>query len=151
MKNRLIVYTDGAARGNPGPSASGFEVYDHSGRGIHAHSHYNGEQTNNFAEYNAVILALKWCSENSDAKETEIALYSDSELVVRQITGKYKVKARHILPLKEGVKELSAKFGAISFHNVPREDEHIVRVDAALNRLLDSRGRGPQSINIFKG
>jgi ribonuclease HI len=135
---KFTIYTDGAARGNPGASASGFSVYDSSGKKIHARSHYNGKRTNNFAEYTAVIRALEWCADNlQNPNEAEILLYSDSELIVRQLTGEYKIKNKAMLLLNESVKELIPKFKSISFHNLPREDEHIAEVDRGLNRLLD--------------
>lgn len=133
------IYTDGAARGNPGPSASGFAVYDSLGKELHARSHFNGNKTNNFAEYIAVIRALEWCTENlPKLSEIDIRLYSDSELVVRQINGKYRIKMKPLLLLNQTVRELKSKFRSVSFHNLPRENEFISKVDAGLNRLLDS-------------
>lgn len=135
---KVIVYTDGAARGNPGPSASGYSIEDIGGDVISKYSHFNGRQTNNFAEYTAVIKALEWCLENL-GENIDVELYSDSELVVRQINGRYKVKAEGIKPLNEKAKELAGKFKSITFKNLPREDPGIAKVDKALNHLLDRR------------
>ncbi len=95
-------------------------------------------KTNNFAEYNAVILALEWCLSNLDApKETEIALFSDSELVVRQINGHYRVKSTALLHLNDRARRLSKEFKMVVFKNLPREHHGISAVDKSLNALLD--------------
>ncbi len=136
---KLVIHTDGAARGNPGPSASGFSVdeKEKEGRMSVLETVYNGEQTNNYAEYNAVILALEWCSNNFDPKEVEADLYSDSELIVNQLKGNYKVKAKGLLHLNEKARQLMARFKSVALHNLPREAAGISRVDRALNHLLD--------------
>ncbi|MDE1871520.1 MAG: ribonuclease HI family protein [Candidatus Micrarchaeota archaeon] len=136
MERRLTVYTDGAARGNPGPSASGFMVYE-GGKLLHRHSEYNGKSTNNHSEYRAVALALKWCVANLDAEELHVSLYSDNELVVRQLNGRYKMKSESLRPLNEEIRETSRKFGKIEFRNVRRENIYIAAVDRSLNELLD--------------
>lgn len=95
-------------------------------------------KTNNFAEYTAVILALEWChSRLHDAKETNIVLFSDSELVVRQINGHYKVKATALLHLNDRARRLSKEFKSVVFKNLPREHPGISSVDKSLNDLLD--------------
>ena len=138
--DKVIIYTDGAARGNPGPSASGFRICDAKGRQIKGVAVYNGDKTNNFAEYNAVIRALEWCKENiENHKGLEIRLFSDSELVVRQINGRYKVKTDALRPLNEKAKRLSQEFKYIVFDSVPREHSGIKKVDSALNALLDKK------------
>lgn len=137
---KLIIYTDGAARGNPGPSASGYRICDEHGRQVKGIVAYNGMRTNNFAEYNAVILALEWCLKNvADYKGLDVLLYSDSELVVRQLNGHYKVKAEELKPLNEKAKKLSREFKSAVFKNLPREHSGIRKVDHALNVLLDRR------------
>ncbi|MCL4379810.1 ribonuclease HI family protein [Candidatus Marsarchaeota archaeon] len=137
---RIVIYTDGAARGNPGPSASGYDIYRDGAeatRGVK----YNGMATNNFAEYNAVILALGWCIRNmKDHGKCDVELYSDSELVVKQLNGRYKVKSAAMKPLHFEAESLASRFGSIEFRNLPREDQHIKEVDARLNRLLDRIG-----------
>jgi ribonuclease HI len=139
---KLIVSTDGAARGNPGPSASGYSIRDSDGRLVESNSIYNGIKTNNFAEYNAVIHALQWCiSRFPDHKQIEIELYSDSELIVKQLTGKYKVKSRDLLHLNEKAMHLTKEFKSVAFKNVPRSDRRISEVDNALNILLDTMER----------
>ena len=136
----ITIYTDGAARGNPGESASGFAVYDGSGRLRKSHSAYNGTNTNNYAEYRAVILALQWCKNNlKSPRSADIELYSDSQLVVRQLTGMYKVKAPAMAEMNRAVVVLAGIFRSVRFHNVPREHEGIRYVDARLNELLDRK------------
>lgn len=134
---RVTIYTDGAARGNPGPSASGYMIYDSKEELLAGHSEYNGVKTNNFAEYSAVLHALEWCAENLDAKSMEIDLYSDSELVVKQLNGHYKIKAPHIKELNEKVKGVKGRFRSVIFRNLPRENPYIKAVDRSLNKLLD--------------
>lgn len=133
----ITIYTDGAARGNPGPSASGFKIYG-NGKLLHHAAVYNGIKTNNFAEYNAVVLALEWClTRLHDAKEAKIELFSDSELVVRQINGHYRIKATQLLHLNDRARRLSKEFKSATFKNLPREHPGIVSVDRSLNDLLD--------------
>ena len=104
---------------------------------IHKYSEYNGVATNNYAEYRAVVLALGWCVENLDASSMEIKLYSDNELVIKQLNGEYKLKSAALKKINSKVKELSGKLDKIEFMNVRREDVHISAVDRALNHLLD--------------
>ena len=133
----ITIYTDGAARGNPGPSASGYMAY-HDGKVVAKHFSYNGVETNNYAEYRAVILALEWCRDNlKGPKEVSIRLYSDSELVVRQINGRYKVKSGKLLEMNKAVKALLPHFRKLELMNTSREDKGIALVDKQLNSLLD--------------
>ena len=132
---KLEIFTDGAARGNPGKSASGYMVYER-GKLIGKDFFYNGIQTNNFAEYTAMIKALEWVLANLGS-ECEITITSDSELVVKQANGVYKVKSEKMRNLHERLSKLMESFVSVKLVNVPRENQGIVRVDAALNMLLD--------------
>lgn len=138
MVASIAIYTDGAARGNPGPSASGYSVY--KGKELLSQEcKYNGKRTNNYAEYTAIIMALSWCSDNLiTAENLQIELYSDSELVIRQLKGKYKVKSKDMKKLNEEVLELAHEFDSVSFDNLPRSNPNISKVDKMLNRLLDT-------------
>lgn len=141
MARVLFIYTDGAARGNPGPSASGYMVYEGK-KLLQRHSEYNGIATNNYAEYKAVLLALKWCLSNlGTPSELSVELHSDNELVVRQLNGHYKVRSSLLKPINEEIKGVVALFGNVRFSNVRREDIYIKAVDRALNVLLDSRAK----------
>lgn len=144
--SRVIIYTDGAARGNPGPSASGYMICNEHGKRIKGVVAYNGVKTNNFAEYTAVILALEWCKKNiEDYSGLEIHLNSDSEVVVHQMNGNYKVKAEGLKSLNEKAKKLSKEFKSTTFKSVPREHSGIRKVDKALNVLLDRRERSSRA------
>ena len=136
MERRIVIYTDGASRGNPGRSASGFSVRD--GERFESHLHYNGTATNNYAEYNAIIMALEWCLRGAgEPKELALAIHSDSTIAVNQIKGSYKVRAEGLIPLQRRVRSLMGNFRSVSLTLVPRENPGIVEVDRSLNRLLD--------------
>lgn len=94
------IYTDGGARGNPGPAGFGLVIYDNKQNILYKNSKYIGIKTNNEAEYAALINALEWLENNKDNFSiSKINLFSDSQLLVRQIQGVYKVKAIHLKPL----------------------------------------------------
>jgi len=141
LQEDIVIYTDGAARGNPGPSASGYMVYE-GARVVMKDFVYNKVATNNYAEYTAIILALEWCIGNlKDLPQKAVKLYSDSELVVRQINGHYKVRSRALFSVNRKVKALESKFGKLFFISTSRETEGIKRVDKQLNILLDKMER----------
>lgn len=137
---KLEVFTDGAARGNPGESASGYSVY-REGRLIREDVWYNGRKTNNYAEYRAAIGALKWCSDNFDAASTDLTLFSDSQLLVNQANGTYKVRSESMKELRRELSALVKTFRSAIFRNVPRSNSLITRVDRRLNLFLDRRGQ----------
>ncbi len=130
-KDKIEIYTDGGSRGNPGPSASGYTV---NGKG---YGEFLGNNTNNFAEYTAVILALKKAGEvaGKNAKATSVDLKSDSLLLINQLNGKYKVKALNLKPLFGEVCELVKEFKSVKFTHVYREDN--VEADEQVNIVLD--------------
>ncbi|MHC4842648.1 MAG: ribonuclease HI family protein, partial [Planctomycetota bacterium] len=99
---QIIIYTDGGSRGNPGPSAAAFTLNDAQGKQIAAKAFYLGETTNNVAEYTSVLKALE-CAKQYNRQR--ISIFSDSELLVHQLNGKYKVKSENIRPLFEEVRE----------------------------------------------
>ena len=135
----IIIYTDGASRGNPGKSASGFAVYEGE-KLIKEDVLYNNIATNNYAEYKAVIGALTWCKNNlKNIKEVNCTVYSDSQLVVNQLNRAYKVKSERILELYRKVNEIAKDFNGIKFVNVRRSDPKIERVDKNINLFLDDR------------
>ena len=132
MNEKLIIYTDGGARGNPGPAACAAVIKDSSGRIIVKGSKYLGETTNNQAEYQGVILALEKAGE---LKAQEIIFYLDSELVVNQLSRLYKVKDLGLQSLFVKIWNLSSQFKNISYHHVPREENK--EADLLVNRQLD--------------
>lgn len=137
MLRKIVVYTDGAARGNPGPSASGFMIYDLKTL-LKKYEEYNNNATNNYAEYKAILLAIKWCVSNLDAANISLELYSDNELAIRQLNDEYKIKSAALKPMRDEIKKLIKGFGSVEFKNVRRENIHIKAVDKALNVLLDA-------------
>ena len=105
---------------------------------VRRHAEYNGTATNNNAEYKAVLLALEWCASNLDLKRSSFVLYSDNELVVRQINGRYRIKSKTLKPINSRIKGMIASFKGIEFKNVGRENIYISAVDRSLNSLLDA-------------
>jgi ribonuclease HI len=134
----LQIYTDGASRGNPGESASGYRFIDASRKLLHQRVVYNGVCTNNVAEYKAIISALK------DAFKMgykEIVLHSDSKLVVNQICGSYKIKDSKMKKLNGEAAALLSGFGKWELLCVPRENREVSAVDKELNIFLDGRSK----------
>jgi len=136
--NTLQIYTDGGSRGNPGKSACAFVVVK-DGVEVHKDSKYLGIGTNNFAEYQGVIVALNWLLGNEKYKNSNVEFFLDSELVVRQLNGRYKVKNVNLQKLFNEIKDsIKGLNGKVSFSNVPREDNS--SADALLNETLDATG-----------
>lgn len=132
MDVKLIIYTDGGARGNPGPAALGVVICDISGKVIKKIGKYLGLRTNNEAEYEAVIEALKLAI-RLRARQVEINL--DSELIVRQLNGIYRVKDRQLQERVLEVRNLETRFKKVSFHHIPREKNQLA--DQLVNKTLD--------------
>jgi len=114
----LIVSCDGAARGNPGPAGIGVHIATSDGVVVAEIGEGIGEATNNVAEYTAVIEGLRRAAELG-AKE--VLLRSDSQLLINQLTGTYRVKSPHLQPLHRAVREQVQRFERIRFEHVPRE------------------------------
>jgi ribonuclease HI len=131
----FLCYTDGASRGNPGPASYSFLVI-RNGAIIHQESGFLGTSTNNVAEYMAVIHALSWLAH---ATGGHVHIYSDSELVIRQLSGKYAVRKPHLALLYRDVSALSRKFESVTYHSVPRENLYIRQADRLCNEELDRR------------
>jgi len=137
---KFIIYTDGGARGNPGPAAIGVVLCDEKGTVIKKYSEAIGEATNNEAEYQAVIFALKkikqlWRKE--EIKKSQIEMRLDSELVAKQLSHEYKIKESNIQPLFLKVWNLMLDFGQIKFKSIPREENK--EADKLVNRALDAK------------
>ncbi len=136
MPRKLAIYTDGASRGNPGEAAIGVVLKDDQGAVLDTLSEYIGVATNNIAEYMALIRALETAPRFAP---TEIAVYMDSQLVVRQIVGQYRVKSGHLLALVERARCLCRLLPVVQFHHIPRAQN--TEADALANAALDKRGR----------
>jgi len=134
LKMKLKVYSDGASRGNPGPSAIAFMILTEDGKILKRHSKYVGVRTNNQAEYEALISALGYASKLSSR---EVVCYMDSELVVKHLNRDYQVRNLKLKTLWLKVHELEQRFQKISFNYVPRTDSYIQKVDWLANQTLD--------------
>lgn len=129
---KLISFSDGGARGNPGPAGIGAVLFNEKNEIVEELSRYLGETTNNQAEYRALIMAL----EKAQALgATEMECYLDSELVVKQLNREYKVKNQDLAPLFLKVHNISLAFKKISFHHVPREKNSVA--DGLANQAMD--------------
>ncbi|MBI4656646.1 MAG: ribonuclease HI family protein [Elusimicrobia bacterium] len=130
---RIVVYIDGASRGNPGPSACAVAIFDKNRTLIHEEGSYLGKSTNNFAEYSALHLALalsrRFGSEN-------IEIFSDSELLVKQFSGEYKIKDAKLLELMMKIKKESLKFKKLKLCYIPRKQN--VYTDKLVNKILNN-------------
>ena len=129
----LHIYTDGAARGNPGPAAIAFIIEDHKGAVLKKYSESIGIATNNTAEYTAIIKAL----EEASYFGQEVICFCDSRLVVNQLNGVFKVKEKHLKEKFLETKEKEKKFEKVAYRNVPRENPKIKIVDRLVNEELD--------------
>jgi ribonuclease HI len=132
----IVIHTDGGSRGNPGPAACAF-VAEAVGKTLQKESSFLGPSTNNYAEYQGVLLALKWLKENyKDIPEESATFYLDSELVVRQLNGLYKVKDKKLIELFSQIGEVSKTINIkIFYKNIPRAENEVA--DFLLNQELD--------------
>jgi ribonuclease HI len=134
----FTIHADGGSRGNPGPSGAGAVIRDEGGFTIAVVSKFLGRQTNNFAEYEAVISAFEdLLSRVPESKRAsvEVVVKMDSQLVVKQMLGEYKVKHPNIKPQYIKLKERIAHFGTVTFMHVYREENG--DADALANEAMD--------------
>lgn len=129
----FIIYSDGGARGNPGPAAIGAVILSLDGEVIKEISKTIGETTNNQAEYQAIIAGLEAAK---DLGAESVECFLDSELVVKQLKREYKVKNKELAPLFLKVHNLSVQFKKISYTHVPREKNK--EADRLVNEALDA-------------
>lgn len=134
MTDKLIIYTDGGARGNPGPAAIGVAIFDvaNTHNPIKTLSLYLGETTNNQAEYKALIAGLE---EAKKLGAQELVCFLDSELVVKQLTGLYKIKEAGLKDLAMDALRLKNTFTQVEFKHIPREKNKLA--DQLVNEALD--------------
>ena len=135
----MIIRTDGGARGNPGPAAAGVAIGDENGVTLLVKGFYLGESTNNVAEYEGLLRGLE---EAKKLGGTRLKVYCDSELVVRQVIGVYKVKKNHLKQYHRDVVELMGEFEQVELKHVKREENMAAdaMVNAALERRCDING-----------
>lgn len=136
---KISIYTDGGARGNPGISGYGVVVLDEVGKVIYEESKFLGIKTNNEAEYMALVAALTWLNENwSDQKLTYVNFFSDSQLMVRQMQGIYKVKAPNLLGFYNSAKKLISSISIpVKFKDIRRDLNKLA--DELANQAMDQR------------
>lgn len=132
----LLTYTDGGARGNPGPAAIGIVMCTAEDRILYEKGERIGRATNNRAEYTAVIRALELAAHY---KPAAVRCTLDSELVVRQLHGEYKIKNVQLKALFEKLKQRERAFGKVTYHHVRRSHPMIRRADRLVNEALDKR------------
>jgi ribonuclease HI len=132
---KLVVNVDGGARGNPGPAAIAAVVRDTSGETVAERSERIGEATNNVAEYRAMLLGVELARELG---ADEVELIGDSELIVRQMKGDYKVKQEHLRPLHAQLSVALDRLRRWSIRSVPRAEN--ARADELVNEALDAGG-----------
>ncbi len=128
----MVIYTDGGSRGNPGPAAAAFILSEPGGKTVSKEALFLGSTTNNFAEYTAIVKALE-AAKAAGGKTVEI--YCDSEFIVKQLNGQYKVKSDNIKSLFEKTIDLLAGFQGWTIKHIPREKNS--EADALVNRALD--------------
>lgn len=135
---KLKTYTDGGARGNPGPAAIGVLICDSKGEILLEHSETIGEATNNVAEYRALIEGMKQARQLG-AEELDCRL--DSELVVKQLSGEYKLKNHNMQKLFDEVRKVEREFRSVSYAHMRREEDGMRRADQLVNFALDEAMR----------
>jgi ribonuclease HI len=131
--NEWIAQIDGASRGNPGPAAAAVVIKTADGNRVASFAKYLGRTTNNFAEYQALLAALQF---GVGQEQRRIRVQSDSELLVRQILGSYKVRSNDLRPLHQRALDMIRAFEHFSIKHVPREQNR--EADRLANRALDS-------------
>lgn len=133
MSKIVVVHTDGGARGNPGPAGTGVVIKTETGQILYAVGEYIGETTNNVAEYKALIRALDTAAKLG---ATEVKVNMDSELIVKQMNGQYKIKEPTLQELAGQVLKLKNAFAQVSFTHVRREYNQ--EADRLVNQAIDA-------------
>lgn len=131
----LTIFTDGGSRGNPGPSASAYIIYNRFNEILESGGSYIGITSNNQAEYTAVLLALKAARQFASQNDT-VLFNIDSLLVVNQMNGLYKIKNRELWPINQQIREVMTEFKQVRFNHIPRENN--VAADTKVNEILDA-------------
>ena len=131
------IYSDGASRGNPGPAGIGAVILDEKGKAVHEISKYIGTTTNNVAEYEALLQALDYCVKK---KLSPVEILADSQLLIRQLSGQYKVRHPNMIPLHQKAKEYLGHLTVVGFTHVPRELNQ--RADELANQGIDNHFAG---------
>lgn len=131
------MYSDGGSRGNPGPAACAFAVFTADGKELFSYKKFLGVTTNNVAEYKGVLAGVLWLTKQKEKLEdASVTFFLDSELLVKQLKGEYKVKSPHLKPLYEKVKK------TVDDLDFPVDYQHVLRdknkrADALVNAAMD--------------
>ena len=142
----IEIYTDGGARGNPGPAAAGVVIGTPYNKN---YSQYLGETTNNVAEYQAVVLALtklRALVGKENTKKADVVVNMDSQLAVEQLSGRYKIQSENIIPLFIKIHNLRVDFKSVSFQHVRREQNK--GADTMVNQELDKHEGSGSLFNL---
>ena len=136
---KYIIYTDGGSRGNPGPSGAGAVIFDENKNVLKEVTKYTGEQTNNFAEYEAVIIGLEGLKKvvpEKERREAEVEVRMDSELIQKQLTNEYQVKVENLFTQYIRAHNILVKdFRNVTFTHIPREKN--AHADRLANEAMD--------------
>jgi ribonuclease HI len=135
----LTIYTDGASRNNPGEAGAGILILQDDAP-VEKIARYLGRTTNNIAEYRAAIIGLEYAVKQGASR---VKLFADSELLVKQLNGQYKVKNEGLKPLYGKAKELIAEIGSVAVQYIPREMN--TEADALANKAIDEKIRSQES------
>jgi ribonuclease HI len=135
MKEPVRLFIDGGARGNPGPAGFGVHAEDRDGQVVVELYGYLGRATNNVAEYAALLVALEWARRSGLCS---VHLFSDSQLLVRQLEGSYRVRNAGLRPLHQRGRELAAAIPGLKIAHVGRDENR--QADALANRAMDEEG-----------
>lgn len=138
INKHLIIFSDGGARGNPGPAAIAFIIQTETGQTLISDSKYIGICTNNQAEYQALLAALQAAVA---LKPDFLICHLDSELVAKQLQGEYRVKNPDLKHLWQNVQKAKTQFSTVKFVNVPRSHRTIEEADKLVNLTLDARSK----------
>jgi|TARA_B100001971_G_C18178253_1_gene531181 ribonuclease HI len=136
MINKVYVNADGGSRRNPGPSAIGVVIRDEDNSMLSKYKECIGEATNNVAEYRALIKALELVAKYT---RYEVQVFMDSEFVIKQISGIYRIKAKHLYPLFQEVKNCERAFEKVTYNHVNRGSKFQIMADQLVNEALDER------------
>ncbi len=131
---KILVYTDGASRGNPGDAGIGYLLFDEHDEKLVQDFQYIGTTTNNEAEYRALLAALDRAAE---VTQDVVECYADSELMVRQLNGQYQIKSEKLKTFYDEVQSRKKMFNTVTFQHVPREHPRLRLADKLANRGID--------------
>jgi ribonuclease HI len=134
MPEKVSINCDGGARKNPGPAAIGIVVWDENRNKLEEHKECIGDTTNNVAEYKSLIKALELAAKHT---RKDVQVFMDSELVIRQVTGVYRIKKKHLFELFQEVKKHEQAFSKVVYNSVRRDNRYQVEADRLVNEALN--------------